>query len=243
MKLYHGTSERFLARILANGIKPRKNCEGNWPNCPSHPSMVYLTTAYPLYFALNATLDGEKALILEIESTLLHENKLFPDEDFIVEATHQSHEAIRKHLKNFQNYWQKSIEHLGQCCYQGTIPVEALTRYCLFDSSRTDITMMGLDPCISVINYRFCKEKYIGLVAWLFGDQAMIPMDKECPKDQTKIDKLIEARREYWRQQSADRTGVEVQVHTKVVGRPTEDSEYPYKWMASRVNSPAPNAP
>lgn len=236
MKLYHGTSERFLAQILANGIKPRKNRKGNWPNCPSHSSMVYLTAAYPLYFSLNATLQGERALILEVESTLLDENKLFPDEDFIVEATGQKHETIRKHLKNFQNYWGKSIEHLGQCCYQGTIPIEALTRYCLFDSSRTAITMMGLDPSISVINYRFCKNKYIGLVAWLFGDQPTIPID-ELPTP----DKLSQDRREYWQAQSADRTGVEV--HTKVVGRPTEDSEYPYKWMASRVNPPAPDAP
>lgn len=218
MKLYHGTSERFLSQILANGIKPRKTRKGNWPNCPSHPSMVYLTTAYPLYFALNAALDGERALIIEVESTLLDENKLFPDEDFIVESTKQKHDAIRKHLKNFQHCWTKSIEYLGNCCYHGVVPIESMVRYCLFDSSRTAITMMGLDPCISVVNYRFCKDKYIGLVAWLFGDQATIPMDKEGPTDRPEMDKMIESRRDYWQKQSADRTGVEVQVHTKVVG-------------------------
>lgn len=49
MKLYHGTSEKYLSSILKNGITPRAtNKISNWEDAPSNPHMIYLTDTHPL---------------------------------------------------------------------------------------------------------------------------------------------------------------------------------------------------
>jgi hypothetical protein len=53
MRFYHGTSARRLTTILKDGIRPRLKTASNWEKMPSRPDMVYLTVAYPLYFAMN----------------------------------------------------------------------------------------------------------------------------------------------------------------------------------------------
>ena len=58
LKLYHGTSSRFLDRILKHGIKPRGKGTSQWDKFPSRPDLVYLTTAYPFYFAIQAIKKG-----------------------------------------------------------------------------------------------------------------------------------------------------------------------------------------
>jgi hypothetical protein len=222
MKLYHGTTSRLLQKILAKGICPRGKRKSVWEKYPSRTDMVYLTTAYPLYFAINALSDNEQSLIIEIDSDLLNQSLLYPDEDFIAQVHIQQnpaeelsvvHKNIRRGLRQWQHLWTKSIEGLGNCCYKGIIPASAITRYCLFNAaSRPAIAMMGMDPCISILNYMLCKEKYTGLVAWLFGDENNLSDlgTESFPTDNPTIAKIMRDREEYWKKEAANREGLQI---------------------------------
>lgn len=180
MRLYHGTSSRHLESIMTSGIRPRGRRKGNWKQFPSRKDMVYLTNAYAPFFALQSCKEGEKALILELDLARIDESRLYPDEDFIVQAISQQsglsvedvHDGIRDALEDYQQYAMTSLEHLGNCSHRGDIPKVAVTRYCLIDwAARKDIGGIVLDPSISLMNYRFCGEKYRSIIAWLFGDR------------------------------------------------------------------------
>jgi hypothetical protein len=74
---------------------------------------------------------------------------------------------------------------------------------------------MAMDPSISIMNYKFCKGKYLGLMAWLFGDQEIIetesfPGIRGVTEANPEISKIMRDREEYWKQESANRAGVEV---------------------------------
>ena len=93
MLLYHGTSERVARLALREGLSPRDDLDenGNWEENPSCGEMVYLTTAYAGFFALNATENGDRWGIIEIDTDRLDEDDLRPDEDFL-EQTSRSEE-------------------------------------------------------------------------------------------------------------------------------------------------------
>jgi hypothetical protein len=223
MKLYHGTAERYLKQILSKGIRPRKgNGDGNWEKYPSRSDMVYLTTAYPLYFATTAIKDDERGLILEVDTRHLNEKKLHPDEDFIAQvlSKHQNvsldsvHKIVRDKLEQFKDMWRDSVENMGNCAHKGIIPPHAITRYILIDfTKRIELAMMAADPMISIINYTICKNKYINLVRWSFGDVDVIEDDfanfSENAIDSDLAD-LLAKRKKYWEERSADRSGIEV---------------------------------
>ena len=104
MKLYHGTSERHLKRILKEGILPRVSSqnEGNWNHTvESATDRVYLTKGYAPYFANCAAEENERWVIIEVDKDKLvgmesaflgitqdsiHNRvweRFFPDEDYI----------------------------------------------------------------------------------------------------------------------------------------------------------------
>lgn len=210
MKLYHGTSTRFHMATLKQGLRPRRQRSSNWKENPSRPDMVYLTTAYPFYYATRGH-DDPTIVVYEIDSKKLDEARLYPDEDFVGELvriqggdmpTEAQKRAIRENLEAFQNMWPKSLAALGNCAYRGTIPPKAITRYCLFDyAARPELTFCCMDALINVLNYRFQGDELEKLVAWFFGDRKLLPMvdDAETEKD-----------RKLWVAQSKDRTGIEV---------------------------------
>jgi hypothetical protein len=221
MKLYHGTSERFLSQILSKGIRPRRTSSGNWKDYPSRPDMVYLTTAYPFYFGSTAVKDDERILVLEIDTRHLNENRLYPDEDFISQLMSREqgkrlqevHGLVRDQLEKVKHFWKDSVERLGNCAHKGTVPVQSITRYVLFDhSKRLELSMMSVDPSISLLNYAICKNKYHNLVAWMFGDVDVIQDNiMEFATDELeKMNPAFKQRREYWEKASKNRTGVEV---------------------------------
>lgn len=82
MRVFHGTSAQHLGDILQRGIQPRGKAVGNWPDLPSAPDHVYLTTAYPLWYAyssIDATAYAmDMALLLEVETDGLGEGKFYP---------------------------------------------------------------------------------------------------------------------------------------------------------------------
>lgn len=190
--------------------------------------MVYLSVAYPFYFALNTEGTG-RAMVLEIESTRLDKALFFPDEDFVVQGlakTSQNikkiHNDIRRRLEEYQQHWRLSINELGNCCYKGIIHKAAIKRACCFDpQSRPYVASLMLDPQISINNYANLRTKYKGLVAWMFGDTPMLPQSMEIelysawkssdlPAALIPTAKRYKKQFERWNKESRDRTGIEV---------------------------------
>ena len=180
-RLYHGTSSKNLNKILEKGIQPRGKRKSNWKEYPSRSDMVYLTNAYAPFFAVQSCKKDEKALVLELDRDSLDASNVYPDEDFIAQAIAQQtngsiedvHDAVRDNLEDYQHHTDVSLGNLGNACYKGTVPQNAITRYCLIDiKERPDLGMTVLDPSISLLNYKFCGSRYRSIISWLFGDRA-----------------------------------------------------------------------
>lgn len=178
--LYHGTTSSRLTSILRDGLKPRGRRKGNWDQYPSRPDMVYLTTAYAPYFAICAVDEQEQGVIVEVDTSQLDRELLYPDEDFIAQGlAHQRglpleliHRQVRRELHNYRHHAGDSITALGNAAYKGTIPPGAITRYALIDGKlQSDLFWIALDPCISPLNYRFMGPKYRSIIAWIMGDR------------------------------------------------------------------------
>jgi hypothetical protein len=179
--LYHGTTTTKLGSILRRGLQPRGNQRrGNWEEYPSRPDMVYLTTAYAPYFALNAAEDGAKALIVEVDTDRLDPGLLYPDEDFVAQCLayqerrmlREAHDEVLADMEVYRRFYLESVDGMGNVAYRGVVSPQAITRYAIIDPQlQADLMWIALDPCISVVNYRFCGNKYRSIIAWLFGDR------------------------------------------------------------------------
>jgi hypothetical protein len=187
VKLYHGTTERIGRLAIKEGLRPRKlTGKSNWKHfVESHPSLVYLTKAYAPYYALQVV-RGKKIAIVEIETNLLDEFKLLPDEDFIEQATRcdkqnktriegktiaERTEYIRNHLDEFSGFWGTSVEHLGNCAYEGIIPKTAITRLAIIDISKCgEMCFEANEPIITIMNYRLCGTQFRMLTRWFMGE-------------------------------------------------------------------------
>src|SRR5215471_4245135 len=181
MRLYHGTSAKHLNSILKNGLQPRGDKKGVWSHTvESRPDMVYLTTAYPLHFALSAADTRDARLVLELNIHKLNPWRLHPDEDFLTQATRNNRPEgcpvqtkratkwFRKRLTDYNTYWGQSIEGLGNCCHLGPVPVNAITRYAIIPKDWP--ILMWSDPMILTANYAIMGGYYRKLSAALFGD-------------------------------------------------------------------------
>jgi len=206
MKLYHGTSAEVARLALKEGLKPRAgltNKNGNWKHTvESNPNCVYLTSCYAGYFAHCATKDDNSTElgVLEIDTDLLDQQLLLPDEDFLEQVSRGQHwdnpriqrplAAIEKKLKGKGNLmkertiwfrehiwwfggdlWQHSVNHMGTCCHYGLIPPSAITRASIFDWEKArDIGMKLIDPSITPINYKICSDGYKAVTRWMMGE-------------------------------------------------------------------------
>lgn len=188
MKLYHGTSEHYLDKILAEGLKPRPfDSPGNWSRTKSHPNAVYLTASYALYYGVNALRDDdnlERALILEIDTERLNDAFMLPDDDFIAYALSVQDNPFKGKnmidimnaidIFDYQHEWKKSVEALGTAGYVGVIPPKAISKYALVPVTIPLLAMWSLNPTISVLNYKIVGHQYRDLMAWIF-DGTTIP--------------------------------------------------------------------
>jgi hypothetical protein len=230
MKLYHGCSAKDLRSIVMNGLCPRGDKESNWEKNPSRPDMVYLTVAYPFYYAVcHEGLAG----VVEIEAGELDRTRFFPDEDFLTNAfakherrqlDPQRQEKARLLLHTYGSFWKESVRFQGNCCYQGTISPRYITRYCIFHpTARPELAAeVSGDPVINLDNYSLKSKSYRQLVAWMFGDRKVLPMAaeaKECIdvywRSTMDSEYLEDAKTllALWRKESRDRTGIEVWEH------------------------------
>lgn len=231
VKLYHGTTETIGRQAKTEGLRPRKlTGRSNWKHIvESNPSLIYLTTAYAPYYALQAVNKGEKISIIEVETDLLNESNFRPDEDFIEQVTgldkkntagikgkttSQRTKYIRNHLDEFSGFWKPSLEHLGNCGYKGVITGKAITRVSVVDISKClPMCSEVLEAVITLMNYKICGPQYRMLTRWFMGEpisveewfktQSVNPLDymAENEKDSTvkKFSKKL-----------ADQSGIEV---------------------------------
>jgi hypothetical protein len=191
--MYHGTTEAIGRMALTKGLKPRRMTgKSNWKHAvESNPSLIYLTNAYAAYYALQAIkkFKGEKIAIVEVETDLLDETKLRPDEDFIEQATKRDEENnagimgrtmnerttyIRNHIDEFSNSWKLSVEHLGNCGYKGVIK-DAITRVSVVDISKCKaMCFEAMEPVITLMNYKICGKQYRMLNRWFMGEKVTV---------------------------------------------------------------------
>jgi hypothetical protein len=215
--LYHGTSERHLGSILRDGIKPRGRKRGNWKPYPSIAGHVYLTEAYAGYFATVAAKKGERALIVEV--CLEDDSRLYPDEDFIAQALAAQnkrsievyHDEVVKTIACYRDYVQASLDGLGNVSHRGVIPPPAISRYVLVDTKKqSDVIMLALDPTISLMNYRFCGEKYRTINSWLFGDRSDFSLGFAGQDNEAYLAMMPAEYRDHAERLFANREGIEV---------------------------------
>lgn len=220
MKVYHGTTFNRFTEITINGIAPREDKKTNWPDNPSMSDMVYLTTAYPFYFAyIAAQKDGSKPVVIEIDMGHLPYQNLFPDEDFIFQAIPKEEKPelalIRQHIEDYKKYFQKSMDGLGSFCYRGVIPRKYMIRAVSVDfKKRSRLWMEVMDPTISIMNYQLVGHNYRDMVSWFFGDREELPgVDRslqwvEHAPEETK--KGMENAVEFWKKESKNRDGIAI---------------------------------
>jgi hypothetical protein len=189
MKLYHGTSSRFLERIKSKGLEPR-NMHGtsNWKHTvQSNGNFVYLTNAYALTFAINSLTDAHKELacIIEMDTDFLNFFELCPDEDAL-EQTSRKQDALpekwdmkrrtvwyRNRLRQYGGQWPASLKALGNCAHYGTISPSAFTRIALVDVLKNaPLAWTALDPTITLLNYELVGMKYRNLTRLIFGEKS-----------------------------------------------------------------------
>tara|TARA_Y100000992_G_C21250415_1_gene485557 strand:- start:71 stop:766 length:696 start_codon:yes stop_codon:yes gene_type:complete len=174
LTLYHGTTTKYLDKILSKGIFPRKllqeNTNGNWSKDPSNPFMVYLTSAYAPYFAdVAANKNGGKPVVLEVK---VDKFNLYPDEDYLEQATREDPEWQKKFrgqdmsqrtkffvqkFMAYKDFYTESLKHMGTACYLGGINSEQITRYSILDHSKI---IDFFDPTITIQNFRFLGNRY-----------------------------------------------------------------------------------
>lgn len=174
MKLYHGTTADNLENILKNGIQPRffTKKESNWEGpIASRENLVYLTDAYPVYYAMTALKGEEDLLIIEVE---VDEQDLYPDEDYIGYLITHAHkinriEAIKSvNPLDHKEFYKDSLEFNGVASCLG-INKKQILRYITIPGHQTDIILQtGGDASPTPFNYKILKEYYRSAVQALF---------------------------------------------------------------------------
>ncbi len=118
---------------------------------------------------------------MELDTDRLDHKLFYPDEDYIVRqlmdtqgmSFDQLHPQVKERLEEFQGQWQESLTNMATCCYRGTVPPAAFTRYCLLDVVKRPILYaMCYDnaPFVSKDH-----DPYRRLTSWLFGDRKRLP--------------------------------------------------------------------
>lgn len=137
------------------------------------------TDTYALFFADAALTGDERSVVIEVDADLLKERNLRPDEDFIVqvllaqgkikEGMDIKEAAASIDVDTYAHEWEKSLHHLGNVAYVGTIPTSAITRIAVYKSQGPII--MGGDPCITMTNHRLLGKNGKALISWLFDGE------------------------------------------------------------------------
>ena len=186
--LYHGTSERHLTTILNDGLVPRGRRKGNWKHSIlSAPDRVYLTNAYPIYFAFAATTPGSKegGVIIEVDTELMAAQRFVPDEDALEQSTRGRDNVsgnIKERTLHYRNaapmysmFADESIAALGTCAYMGKVEAQHISRVAVISHDKLIELALHFDPMISLANYYIMGEHYRSSVRWLSEGDDLFP--------------------------------------------------------------------
>lgn len=179
--LYHGTSAAFIDAIMRDGIRPRLDTGGsNWEHTvESRADAVYLTSAYPFYFAEQACKNDEDLAIIELGN--INRSFLIADEDVLAQVGTKEHrqwreltlfERTRKYREVSHRYsGEATLDLMGTCAHLGMIPPHAITRIAIIPRKEVcGLIMAVFDPFITVNNYQLLGAQYDDSAQWLFGD-------------------------------------------------------------------------
>jgi hypothetical protein len=124
--------------------------------------MVYLTDAYPVYFALVAAFaEGKEPADLLILQVEVDESELYPDEDFIAWALASDRSDVQQTTLNpfinpadYKDAWRWSLETNGVVCTP-SVPADRILDHRTIPPTETEIIAeLGLDPLPTPLNYR-----------------------------------------------------------------------------------------
>jgi len=181
MILYHGTSTEHLEAILRDGLQSRRATQrpSNWlGQIESKPGFVYLSDAYPVYYANNPALGHEKLnshiLIIKVN---VDESDLYPDEDFIAwEMQRGGVDRPAKQLiaeidpTDYQHHWQDSLQHNGTACTHVVAPERILDHRIIARTNFRLLMAIGGDAAPMPINYMFMGNFYRRCIEALFAE-------------------------------------------------------------------------
>jgi len=192
MYLYHGTDPANTDEILESGLEPRvATNKSNWHQrgYESIGDHVYLTDKYAPCFGLAAT-EGKEIALVEINLESCDNLALYPDEDFVAQALKQDigeeiafpevdgvepdkslqalTEQVRKNIDEYQHWWEKSLQLLGNVSYRGRIAPSAIRRVSIVDLPSE--VLLDIDPTISIQNALFVGRKYEMYTQLLMGE-------------------------------------------------------------------------
>ncbi len=163
--LYHGTSPDNADRIMRDGFKDRSrsgvsNWEGKVRSLKDH---IYLTRAYPFYFASCATKKGDTASVIKVEVDV---DDLYPDEDFLKYAGIPEKE-YRINIDGYRHVAMLSLKKLDNASIRAGAPIKVL--------GRKDFSLKQMfwhsDPTITLMNSSILGDYYRRLTdAWWNGD-------------------------------------------------------------------------
>jgi len=183
VNLYHGTSTKALKSIAAHGLQPRDKSNGNWKDTvPSRRDSVYLTRAYPLYFAMCAAGEQEAdAAIIEVKFASLSPRWLHADEDAVEQSTRGRDNLPADWDTKRRTIYYRSRAHLysadgslrvlGNCAHRSAIPVHAIGRVAVLTrEALARLIVEASDPVVTASAYRLFSKNHDAFGPWLFGD-------------------------------------------------------------------------
>ena len=161
-ELYHGTSVESAKKILEEGFVPDKKY--NW-SVKSKKGFVYLSKAYAPFYAMNAKSKSRKRAILQ---TCVPEDKLFPEDDFLMfflgKPKYTQEELDKVKIEGYKNLYKASLKYMGNASAKAK-------DIRVMGSREFDATglIMKCDPVVSPTNYMICGKYYEELTKWIYS--------------------------------------------------------------------------
>lgn len=175
--LYHGTSVKHLEAILRDGLQPRKvHGNSNWAGkIASKKDFVYLTDAYPVYFAWAAAKADEDLAIIRVE---VDEKQLYPDEDYIALCL-KTHDPFCKNipldeigemtnLEDYRKNWVESLTFNGKVAIKGVTAKQITGHVVIKHDDMNAILATGGDSVPSPLPYKILGGQYRQVIGVMF---------------------------------------------------------------------------